>query len=100
VARLARGRPAWDAIVLDVDNGPDWLVQRRNGALYGSRGLMRLLGSLRPGGVLMVWSAARHRPFERRLGSMGLHARRYGVTTRGDPAGPIIYAIRRRARRG
>ena len=95
VARLTRGRPEWDAIVLDVDNGPDWVVQRQNGALYERSGLLRLLRSLRPGGVLMVWSASRHPPFERRLTSMGLHARRHRVETSAAASGPIIYTVRR-----
>ena len=39
VANLVRQPAAWDAVVLDVDNGPEWIVQRRNLALYGREGL-------------------------------------------------------------
>ncbi len=94
VANLATGRPVWDAIVLDVDNGPDWLVQKRNGALYGREGLTRLLRSLRSGGVLMVWSADPHHLFERRLTSMGLRWRRYQIATGDEPEGAVLYAVR------
>ena len=95
VAQLVRGRPQWDAIVLDVDNGPDWLVQRGNGALYSRSGLRRLIASLRRGGVLVVWSASRHRPFERRLLSMNLPWRRYRNTPHGSMTPAVLYVMRR-----
>lgn len=37
VANLLRRRAAWDAVLLDIDNGPEWIVQRRNQTLYGRR---------------------------------------------------------------
>jgi len=96
VARLIRSRPMWDAIVLDVDNGPEWLVQKRNSALYGAAGLARLVRSLRPRGILLLWSANRHSGFERRVTRMGLGLRHVQERTRkGDPVGPVLYAIRR-----
>jgi spermidine synthase len=56
---LAAAEPeALDAICLDVDNGPDWLVNPRNGWLYGEAGLAAAARALSPGGVLAVWSAA------------------------------------------
>ena len=91
VARLVRGRPAWHAIVLDVDNGPEWLVQKRNDALYEAGGLIRLVESLFPGGFLALWSADRHPRFEQRLTSMGLHPRRFRESQ--DAAGPILYVV-------
>ena len=95
VAGMVRGRSRWDAIVLDVDNGPEWLVQKRNGALYGTAGLSRLVRSLRPRGVLLLWSADRHRGFEQRALRMGLGVRRVREgARRGDPVGPVLYAIR------
>jgi spermidine synthase len=94
VAALVDGNPTWDAIVLDVDNGPDWLVQKRNATLYGRRGLLRLLRSLRSSGLLMVWSADRHVPFERRLASMGLHWRRYRMVRGEDPSAAVLYAVK------
>ncbi|GHE07734.1 spermidine synthase [Klenkia taihuensis] len=47
----------YDVVLLDVDNGPDFLVHGSNAGLYGARGLARALGALRPGGVLAIWSA-------------------------------------------
>jgi spermidine synthase len=96
VASLLQGRPEWDAITLDVDNGPDWIVQKRNRALYGREGLNRLIRSLRPDGVLSVWSAGRHRPFERRMAAMGLRPRRFQpLGSYGRPDVPTLYVMRR-----
>jgi spermidine synthase len=96
VARLVRGHPVWDAIVLDIDNGPEWLVQKRNDALYGTEGLARLVRSLRPAGVLVLWSADRHARFERRVAGMGLGIRlvHQDGPHETDPAGPVLYVIR------
>ncbi len=53
-----RARPApFDALLLDVDHGPDSFTSEGNGALYDPPGLARLRDALRPGGVLVVWSA-------------------------------------------
>lgn len=46
-----------DAVLLDIDNGPDWLVEETNARMYERAGLTRLAGALRPGGHLAVWSA-------------------------------------------
>jgi spermidine synthase len=46
-----------DAILLDVDNGPDFLVHQSNSSLYQPATLAKALGALRPGGLLSVWSA-------------------------------------------
>ena len=95
VAQMVRGRPMWDAIVLDVDNGPEWMVQKRNGALYGSAGLNRLMRSLRPGGALVLWSADRHEGFEQRVARMSLGVHRVQERTRtGQRVGPVLYVIR------
>jgi hypothetical protein len=59
--------PAYDAICLDIDNGPQWTVTDHNRILYGHAGLVRLHRRLAGGGVLAVWSASRSRPFEARL---------------------------------
>src|SRR5450755_227136 len=48
---------AFDAILLDVDNGPEGLIRRANDALYDSKGLKAIRRALRPGGVLAVWSS-------------------------------------------
>jgi spermidine synthase len=57
----------FDAICLDTDNGPGWLVHPDNAGLYGDATLERLAGRLAPGGRLAVWSASPDDAFEQRL---------------------------------
>jgi spermidine synthase len=57
----------FDALCLDIDNGPEWTVTEGNAALYGDSGLRVLRSRLTPGGVLAVWSANASAPFEARL---------------------------------
>jgi spermidine synthase len=54
---LAASPGRWDAVLLDVDNGPAFLVHQANAGLYGAAGLATALAALRPGGVLAVWSS-------------------------------------------
>jgi spermidine synthase len=54
---LRSGPDGWDAVLLDVDNGPGFLVHRSNAALYRRSGLATALAALRPGGVLAIWSS-------------------------------------------
>jgi spermidine synthase len=54
---LAAGPARWDAVLLDVDNGPAFLVHASNAGLYSPAGLATGLAALRPGGVLAVWSS-------------------------------------------
>jgi spermidine synthase len=68
---IAAARSAYDAILLDVDNGPDALSRDSNDRLYDLAGLRRARAALRPGGVLAIWSAAPDRAFARRLGEAG-----------------------------
>ena len=63
----ALGPRAFDAILLDVDNGPDAFTVPQNARLYGPAGLRALAGALRDGGVLALWSEARSERFERAL---------------------------------
>ncbi|MDQ1156596.1 spermidine synthase [Sphingomonas sp. SORGH_AS 950] len=65
------GRGAYDAILLDVDNGPDGLTRPDNDGLYSLRGLEEARVALRPGGVLAIWSAAPDPVFTRRLSRAG-----------------------------
>jgi spermidine synthase len=72
VGRLIRpGPPAYDAILLDVDNGPAGLTREANDALYDPAGLSRARAALRPGGILGVWSSAADVNFARRLRNAG-----------------------------
>jgi spermidine synthase len=62
---------AYDAILLDVDNGPEGLTRSANDALYDLPGLTATHAALRPGGVLAVWSTGPHPDFVRRLRKTG-----------------------------
>lgn len=62
---------AYDAIILDVDNGPDGLTSKNNNWLYTPKGLMASFAALRPHGILAVWSAADDRSFTERLKKVG-----------------------------
>ncbi|MFB7906479.1 spermidine synthase [Kitasatospora sp. NPDC059146] len=61
----------YDALCLDIDNGPDWTVTDSNAGLYGADGLAVLWHRLRPGGVLAVWSAQPSTDFEEALRAAG-----------------------------
>ena len=65
---------SYDAILLDVDNGPIPMVRAGNVRLYGPRGLDTMMGKLRPGGRLAIWSASPDRSFEGRLRVAGFVA--------------------------
>jgi len=58
---------AYDAILLDTDNGPDWLALQANARLYDAAGITRFLDLLRPGGIVAYWSASASPAFARRL---------------------------------
>jgi spermidine synthase len=61
----------YDALCLDIDNGPDWTVTEDNSGLYTPGGLAGCLGRLAPGGVLAVWSARPSARFEAALRDAG-----------------------------
>ena len=69
VIREAAG--TFDAILLDVDNGPDGLTRTDNDLLYGDQGLHSARRALAPGGVLAIWSAAPDAAFSKRLTRSG-----------------------------
>jgi spermidine synthase len=85
---IDRGEARYDAILLDVDNGPDGLVRAENGRLYSARGLAAAKAALRPGGVLAVWSAAPDAAFARRLGKAGFAVDEVAVRARSNGKGP------------
>ena len=65
----------FDAILLDVDNGPDAWCLASNERLYDRPGLIRIRRALKPGGLLVVWSAEGSSVFENRLAEVGFDAR-------------------------
>src|SRR5690606_20553772 len=73
----------FDAILLDLDNGPDALTAPQNASLYQHEGLTALRSALQPGGVLGVWSAYESPAFETRLRRARFQAETVGV--RGRP---------------
>lgn len=70
-AVIAEARGAWDAILLDVDNGPDGLTRASNDGLYSPSGLHAAREALRPGGLLAVWSSGPDPAFTKRLKQAG-----------------------------
>ena len=83
---IAQGK--WDAILLDVDNGPDGLSMPGNDRLYGAAGIGRARAALAPGGVLAVWSAAPDKPFANRLRGAGFGVAEHQVRARSNGKGP------------
>jgi len=69
----------YDAILLDIDNGPEAMTDRANDRLYSEEGLRVCSEALHARGCLAVWSAAPNRQFERRLQRLGLQTRFYRV---------------------
>ena len=70
-AEIRVGRARYDAILLDVDNGPDGLTRKGNDGLYTMTGLTAAKDALAPGGVLAIWSAASDDVFLRRMRDAG-----------------------------
>lgn len=78
----------FDAILLDVDNGPDGVVRDGNNSLYSASGLRAARRALTPGGVLAVWSAAPDPAFTRRLEKNGFAVEEIRVAARTNGKGP------------
>ena len=84
---IGAARGTYDAILLDVDNGPDGLVRAANDRVYSRDGLFAARVALAPGGVLAVWSAARDPAFSRRLHSAGFEVEEVAVRARSNGKG-------------
>ena len=99
VADAIAAAPArYDAILLDVDNGPDGLSRPANDRLYSTRGLAAAKAALKPGGVLAIWSAGADAAFTRRLGDAGFQVEECVIRARQNGKGPrhvIWFATRR-----
>lgn len=78
---------AYDAILLDVDNGPEGLTRKANDWLYGLDGLNTAHAALRSGGVLAVWSAGNDPAFNQRLVKVGFQVETKRVRARGERGG-------------
>ncbi|HEX7600803.1 MAG TPA: hypothetical protein VF316_04320 [Polyangiaceae bacterium] len=88
VATLREGIGRFDAILLDVDNGPAAFTQASNAGLYDNAGLLVVRAALRPEGVVAVWSAWDDRKFEHRLAHHGFAAETHHVRARLRQGGP------------
>ncbi|AWN22605.1 hypothetical protein DKM44_04630 [Deinococcus irradiatisoli] len=99
VGELIRSQvSAYDAVLLDVDNGPDAMTHADNGQLYSLSGLAAAQRALRPGGVLAIWSAEKNARFTRRLREAGYHVEERASRARpGKGARHTIWLARRRA---
>lgn len=87
-AVIAEAPSLYDAILLDVDNGPDGLTRTDNNRLYSARGLAAAKRALAPGGILAIWSAAPDPVFVRRLASSGFRTEEVVVRARSNGKGP------------
>ena len=85
---IAEARGAYDAILLDVDNGPDGLSRPQNDRLYSPRGLAVAKAALKPGGILAIWSAGSDAVFARRLDAAGFAVEECAVRARDNGKGP------------
>ena len=85
VAALIReSAGAFDAILLDVDNGPGGLTQSGNDWLYAREGLLAAFAALRESGVLAIWSAHADRKFSERLRAAGFAVEEFPVRAHGN----------------
>jgi spermidine synthase len=94
---LYANRGAFDAVLLDVDNGPAALTTASNAKLYREDGVAITKASLKPGGTLVVWSASQDHAFARRLRAAGFTVRQEqvrGRTKRGGRRHTVLVAQR------
>lgn len=94
VVEVIQSQPSsFDAILLDVDNGPEALIRKANDALYHPKGLKAIRRALRPGGVLAVWSSGPNGSFSSRLRDAGFDVNEVGVraTTKRSGAHHVIW---------
>jgi spermidine synthase len=94
---IASGTAAYDAILLDVDNGPDGLTRVGNDGLYSPAGLHAAKRALKSGGILAVWSAGSDAKFTKRLEKAGFVVDEVAVKARSNGKGPrhVIWFARK-----
>ena len=90
---IKASQSVFDAILLDVDNGPEALIREANNALYDVRGLQSIHRALRPGGILAVWSSGPNPAFSKRLRAADFEVNEVGVraTTKRSGAHHVIW---------
>lgn len=84
---IRQSKAKFDAILLDVDNGPDGLTRRSNDSLYDFAGLRSARDALRPGGVVAVWSSGPDAGFTRRLRDCGFAVEAVNTRANGKRGG-------------
>ncbi|MDT8385769.1 MAG: hypothetical protein RRB22_15295 [Gammaproteobacteria bacterium] len=84
---IAAGRGGYDAILLDVDNGPEGLTRKENNGLYSPSGLITAFNALRPQGILGVWSISPDQAFSKRLAQAGFGVEEIRARARGRHGG-------------
>ncbi len=98
---LRRKTAAYDCILLDVDEGPSAMSARSNQPLFGKPGVAWMKAALRPGGVVVIWSAGHDAQLVKSMGQAGFetHVHRSGVRDRGSAAYPLFVGQLPAARR-
>jgi spermidine synthase len=96
-AAIGAGVARYDAILLDVDNGPDGLTRKSNDWLYTMSGLTKAKVAVKSDGILAIWSAAPDTAFARRLKDTGLLVEEVTVRARSNGKGAkhVIWFARR-----
>ena len=87
MSRIGNAPARFDAILLDVDNGPEGLMRGSNDNLYDAYGLRQAHAALKPGGVLAVWSVGPNPAFAKRLGTAGYTVEELRVRANGRGGG-------------
>ena len=80
---LKKEKEIYDAILLDVDNGPDGLTRKENNWLYSRKGLGASFAALRPDGLLSVWSVTPDEAFTKLLHQTGFKVEEVSVRSKG-----------------
>jgi spermidine synthase len=93
LARIAEAKGAFDAILLDVDNGPSPVAHPANERLYGEKGVRACRDALRGGGVLAVWSAGPDERYRERLEKAGLVAEVQAVPARSGTSKGVRHVV-------